>query len=83
MVDPIGRALFFFVHPGTARDWCLPPTVAFGEGQLVPLPPGGRDRPPGAYWLSASTCLVLTLARPLHLALRAVVTSIHPTEESS
>lgn len=83
MVDPIGRALFFFVPPGTARDWSLPPSVALGEGYLVDLPPGGRDRPPGTYWLSASTRLVLTLARPLHLALGAVVTSIHPPEESA
>ncbi|MDI5961893.1 hypothetical protein POF50_001265 [Streptomyces sp. SL13] len=83
LVDPVGRALFFFVRPGTAQNWCLPLTVALGKGHLVELPPGGRDRPPGAYWLAASTCLVLTLARPLHLALRAVLTSMHSTEESS
>ncbi|MGW0647690.1 hypothetical protein ACWD4T_02605 [Streptomyces umbrinus] len=48
---PAAPSLLFFVPVGTAADWRMPQTVAFGRTMTVALPPDHKEAPPGPYWL--------------------------------
>lgn len=48
-----GRTMYFFVPPGSTTDWEVPQSTALGETNHVVLPPRGKEKPPGPYWLSS------------------------------
>ncbi|MCX5063720.1 hypothetical protein OG895_43285 [Streptomyces sp. NBC_00201] len=48
---PAASVLYFLVPAGTAADWRMPQTTAFGRTMHVVLPPDHKQTPPGPYWL--------------------------------
>ena len=71
-VDPLPSApsLSFLVPAGATVCWRLPHTTACGSSVRVPLPPDGKQAPPGPYWLIGRS-QGLTSAHTLRAALEA------------
>ena len=77
LVDPLERALYFMVAPGTT--WNLPGTRLLGAGHHLILVPPDRDKPPGPYWLHPPGETPHTEAADLRRALKAVLATCPTT----
>ncbi|MCX4554290.1 hypothetical protein [Streptomyces sp. NBC_01500] len=70
---PAEPALYFFVPPGTTKEWDVAHSTALGIATHVVLPPNDKTLPPGPYWLITprNGRLQHTQAAALRLALEA------------
>ena len=75
IVDPVERALYFFIPHGTARKWSLP-GVRVEAADRMSMPPSDRVAPPGRYWLTSPLNWGAAAAEDLLWALRAVLQDI-------
>jgi hypothetical protein len=83
-VDPYPSApsLSFLVPAGATVCWRLPHTTACGSSVRVPLPPDGKEAPPGPYWLIGRS-QGLTSAHALRAALEAAMKRLSVRDQGS
>jgi hypothetical protein len=50
IADPVRRALYILVPPGTAQLWDVPGSDALSDGVWLAIPSPARTDPPGLHW---------------------------------